>query len=134
MAVQLGRQVLAELSFCDPSTLNDAEALEALLRTAAADSGATLIKMDVHRFQPYGMSGVAILAESHLAVHTWPELGYAAVDAFTCGDHVNPDVAVRVLSAGFRAQSCTTMQINRGMHLQMPVNRAVHQDQQESTN
>lgn len=113
---QMGRQVLAELSFCDQEAINDQELLERLLEEAARQSGATLLSVHVHRFQPQGLSGVAILAESHLAIHTWPELGYAAVDAFTCGDHVDPKAAVARLEEGFRAKSATTMEVNRGMH------------------
>ena len=113
---QLGRQVLAEFSFCDQAAINDGELLERLLQEAASRSGATLLSVHVHRFQPHGLSGVAILAESHLAVHTWPELGYAAIDAFTCGDHVDPKVAVNSLEAGFGAKAVTTMEVNRGMN------------------
>lgn len=113
---RLGRQVLAELTFCDHDAANDPALLDELLRRAAAESGATLLKTYVHRFEPIGLSGVAILSESHLAVHTWPELGYAAVDAFTCGDHVEPATAVRVLEEGLKAGYATKIELNRGMH------------------
>lgn len=116
MHYQLGRQVLAELSFCDRAALDDARLLEELLAKAAAEAGSTLLSVHVHRFQPYGLSGVAILAESHLAIHTWPELGYAAVDAFTCGEHVEPRHAVQVMEAGLQAQCMTTMELSRGVH------------------
>ncbi len=112
---QLGRQVLADLSFCDREAIDDEALLKRLLTEAAGRSGATLLSIHVHRFQPHGLSGVAVLAESHLAVHTWPELGYAAVDAFTCGDHVDPHRAVKVLEEGLDARCVTTMTMDRGM-------------------
>lgn len=120
MKRHMGRQVLGELSFCEHDTLNNKQRLEELLRKAAEASGATLISVHTHHFQPHGVSGVAILAESHLSVHTWPELGYAAVDAFTCGDHVNPAQAVAVLEQGFGAQFTTTVEMIRGMATELP--------------
>lgn len=115
VSYQLGRQVLAEFSFCDPAAIDDEALVRSLLEEAARDSGATLLSTHVHRFDPHGISGVAILAESHLAIHTWPELGYAAVDAFTCGEHVDPRLAVKVLEAGLTARCVTTMEMNRGI-------------------
>ncbi|MFZ5816601.1 MAG: adenosylmethionine decarboxylase [Bacillota bacterium] len=115
MLYQMGRQVLAELSFCDRAAVDDEAMVRRLLEQGARESGATLLSIHVHRFQPHGVSGVAILAESHLAVHTWPELGYAAVDAFTCGDHVDPRAAIAVLEKGPGARCNTTMELNRGM-------------------
>jgi S-adenosylmethionine decarboxylase len=117
---RLGRQLLAELTYCDQDAMNDADLLEALLRRAAAESGATLLSLHVHRFEPIGLSAVAILAESHLAVHTWPELGYAAVDAFTCGDHVRPEIAVKVIEEGLKAGYATQMELNRRLHKASP--------------
>jgi S-adenosylmethionine decarboxylase len=57
-----------------------------------------------HRFQPHGVTGLALLAESHISIHTWPESGYAAVDVFTCGDHTLPETACRVLVDEFGSQ------------------------------
>lgn len=115
MKHQLGRQLLSELSFCDQQAIDDESLVRQLLIQAATDSGATLLSVHVHRFQPQGVSGVAILAESHLAIHTWPELGYAAVDAFTCGDHVDPRVAITVMEQGLNARCNTTMEMTRGI-------------------
>lgn len=117
---RMGQQVLGELTFCERDKLDDPELLETLLREAASSAGATLLSVHVHRFQPHGVSGVAILAESHLAVHTWPELGYAAVDSFTCGDHVDPVKALERLEQGFGARCTSSMELYRGMHPSVP--------------
>lgn len=86
----LARHVLAEYYGCDARILDDPEFLGPILRGAVTAAKATVIETCLHQFAPQGVSGVIILAESHLAVHTWPEYGYAAVEIFTCGDHTDP--------------------------------------------
>lgn len=74
------------LDFYDATRLDELSYMDEALRTAVAEAGATLLELSLHHFTPYGgISGVAVLAESHLSVHTWPETGYAAFDAFMCG-------------------------------------------------
>jgi S-adenosylmethionine decarboxylase len=90
-----GRHVLAELTACPAEMLNNPVALEACFRQCAVDGGATLISSHFHHFSPQGVSGVVVIAESHITVHTWPEVGYAAVDVFTCG---RPDIAEKIMS------------------------------------
>ena len=82
--VNLGQHVLAEFFECDPNILNSIDKVEKYMVDAALECGATIVQKCFHMFNPYGVSGVVIISESHLAIHTWPELGYAAVDLFTC--------------------------------------------------
>ncbi|TXB70169.1 adenosylmethionine decarboxylase [Phaeodactylibacter luteus] len=82
----LGQHVLLELSQCPPGLLSDTGRLEEAMQEAAERMGATIVSSHFHKFSPYGASGVVIIQESHLTLHTWPEHGYAAVDIFTCGD------------------------------------------------
>ena len=89
----LGQHVLAEFFECDPNTLNSLDKVEKYMIDSALECGATIVQKCFHMFNPYGVSGVVIIAESHLAIHTWPELGYAAVDLFTCGSKCDPKVA-----------------------------------------
>lgn len=89
-----GRHVLAELTGCPPVVLNDVVGLEIRFRECAEKGGATLVSSHFHHFSPQGVSGVVVIAESHLTVHTWPEHGYAAVDVFTCG---RPEIAESVM-------------------------------------
>ena len=82
--------------------LNDIDHIEATLRRCVDASSATLLHIHLHHFQPSGVSGVAVLAESHISIHTWPEAGYAALDVFMCGS-ANPDKCVPVLKEAFSA-------------------------------
>lgn len=82
----LGRHVHLELYACTPGLLERPADSERILLTAARAMGATIIGSHFHAFNPVGVSGVVVIAESHLTVHTWPEYGYAAVDVFSCGE------------------------------------------------
>mgnify|MGYP000456923456 FL=1 len=86
----LGRQILVEFYDCDSSSINDVEFIEEAMLNATKEANATIISHNFHKFSPYGVSGVVVIAESHVAIHTWPEYNYAAVDIFTCGDTIDP--------------------------------------------
>lgn len=111
----LGRQLLLELKDCDPEVLNDLEFLKSSLCEAAVQIGATVIGDSFHRFSPQGVSGVVIIAESHLFIHTWPEYGYAAVDVFTCGETVDPTLAVKPLVEKLGSKSSSVLELKRGI-------------------
>ncbi|RLA83366.1 MAG: S-adenosylmethionine decarboxylase proenzyme [Deltaproteobacteria bacterium] len=121
----LGRHLVVELYDCDPQILNDKERIEEIMTKAAEVSGATIVQKVFHVFNPHGVSGVVVIAESHLAIHTWPEYGYAAVDVFTCGSSVDPwkayDYIKRELKAGYQS----TMEMLRGELPQRREHRAV---------
>ncbi|MCU0530317.1 MAG: adenosylmethionine decarboxylase, partial [Cyanobium sp. Prado107] len=95
----VGKHCILELYDCDPGRLDDQAFLRDTITAAAQQAGATLLNLITHRFQPQGVTGLALLAESHISIHTWPESGYAAVDVFTCGDHTMPERACAVLAA-----------------------------------
>ncbi len=111
----LGRHVLAELYGCRRDVLNDVKKVQELMVAAAIKAGAEIREVAFHKFSPQGVSGVVVISESHLAVHTWPEYGYAAVDVFTCGERVDPRTAADYLVEGFSAASFTTQEIQRGV-------------------
>jgi S-adenosylmethionine decarboxylase len=94
----VGKHCILELYDCNPSKLDDEAFLRDTITTAAKRAGATLLNLITHRFQPQGVTGLALLAESHISIHTWPESGYAAVDVFTCGDHTMPEKACHTLA------------------------------------
>ena len=111
----LGRHVLAEFFECNPNILNNRDKIENLLVDAAIECGATIVQKCFHMFSPYGVSGVVIISESHLAIHTWPELGYAAVDLFTCGPKCDPKVAYEYLKKKFDSKKASFTQLKRGI-------------------
>ncbi len=111
----LGRHVLAEIYGCDFAVLNDLEKVREVLVQAALKAGAEVREVALHRFSPQGISGVVVISESHLAIHTWPELGYAALDVFTCGDRVNPWTACNYVVEKFKAKDITATEMKRGM-------------------
>ena len=111
----LGRHLLIELQDCDKEVLNDLDFLRDAMISAAIDCGATVMGESFHHFSPQGVSGVVVIAESHLSIHTWPEYGYAAVDIFTCGTSVEPRKAAEVLIEKLGAKSHSLMEIPRGV-------------------
>lgn len=113
-AKYLGQHVLAEFFECDPNILNNAQKVESLMIDAALECGATIVQKCFHMFSPHGVSGVVIISESHLAIHTWPELGYAAVDLFTCGDKCDPKVAYEFLKKAFNSTKASFSELKRG--------------------
>ena len=111
----LGKHLLAEYYRCDENAINDVKKVERALIEAAEIAGATVIGASFHRFEPYGVSGVVVISESHLTIHTWPEYGFAAVDVFTCGDHVDPMKAHEHLKQVFKTKNATVETILRGV-------------------
>ena len=110
----LGRHIIVEYYDCSPEVLNDVSHIEKSMEQAAEDAGATIINSTFHHFSPYGVSGVVVIQESHLAIHTWPEYGYASVDLFTCGGTVNPWVSYQILKDKFEAAHGSAIELQRG--------------------
>jgi S-adenosylmethionine decarboxylase proenzyme len=111
----LGRHLLAELADCDSSALNNLPELEKVMIEAARHSGATVVNSVFHHYNPQGLSGIVVIAESHISIHTWPEYGYAAVDCFTCGSSVNPWKALEHLKKMLGAKNVQVKDLNRGI-------------------
>lgn len=109
-----GRHVLAELRGIDPALLDDAAFLRDALRTAVAEAGATVCEVVGHRFEPQGVTVLALLAESHASVHTYPEIGALFADVFTCGDQADPVLAMRLLAAALGTAELEMSVVERG--------------------
>lgn len=111
----LGRQILVECYGCDPSILDDSSSIREMMVRAAAEAGARIVTDAFHHFNPYGVSGVVVIAESHIAIHTWPEHGYAAVDIFTCGDTIDPWLIQEKICDRLAVQSVSNTEVRRGL-------------------
>ncbi|MBT4288905.1 MAG: adenosylmethionine decarboxylase [Deltaproteobacteria bacterium] len=111
----LGTQLIIEFSGCDKEILDDTEAIKSILLNAAVAAKATIVDHCFHKFSPVGVSGVVIIAESHITIHTWPEHGYCAIDIFTCGDLLNNNHALKVLKEGLNSQQEKVFRIERGL-------------------
>jgi S-adenosylmethionine decarboxylase len=111
----LGTHIVCELSGCDSAVLTDVDAVRDMMIGAAKAARATVMEVAFHRFQPQGVSGVVVLAESHISIHTWPELGYAAMDFYTCGEHTDPWLACEYAAIALRAQGTITSEVKRGV-------------------
>lgn len=83
--------------------------------SAAKKAKATIVDVSFHEFNPFGISGMVVIAESHLSIHTWPEYSYAAVDIFTCGDIIKPEVAVQYLIEMFESKNPSIVEMKRGI-------------------
>jgi S-adenosylmethionine decarboxylase proenzyme len=105
---------LVEYHGCDTAVLNDKSRLEVILKRAAEAAQATVVGVVFHNFTPQGVSGVVVVEESHLSIHTWPEYGYAAVDFYTCGE-CTPERAHESLCADLGATRAEIMVLERGL-------------------
>ncbi|MGQ0794081.1 MAG: adenosylmethionine decarboxylase [Deltaproteobacteria bacterium] len=110
----LGRHLLVEYHGCNPQTLNNLEKIQAFMVEAASQCGATVLGSSFHYFSPQGVSGVVVIAESHLSIHTWPEYEYAAVDVFTCGGTVDPWAAFHYLKSALDSSESSARDLRRG--------------------
>jgi S-adenosylmethionine decarboxylase len=113
----LGRHLLLELFDCDLDAINNLESVKQTLVEAARRAQATIVDVVFHEFNPFGISGVVVIAESHLSIHTWPEYRYAAVDIFSCGDVLQPEVAASYLVEQFGAERTSVVEMQRGMFM-----------------
>ena len=111
----LGTHLLIELRDCNPEILKSLEKVRKIMISAAKEAKATIINNSFHEFSPFGISGVVVIAESHLSIHTWPEYGYAAVDIFTCGDVIQPELAVSYLVKKFECKNPSVVEMKRGI-------------------
>ncbi len=111
----LGKHLLVELKDCNPEILKSLDKVKNAMVSAAKKARATIIDVSFHEFSPFGISGMVVIAESHLSIHTWPEYGYAAVDIFTCGDIIKPAAAAQFLIEKFRCKNPSVVEMKRGI-------------------
>ncbi len=110
----LGAHFILEMYDCPADKLDNVQIVLDALRAAAKAAQSTLLAESHHRFEPQGVTALALLAESHISIHTWPELGYAAADVFTCGEHTRPKDACHVLMQQLGAERHEVRKLTRG--------------------
>ena len=105
--------LILELYSCNKDKLNDELFLRYIINNAAKLSKSKVLNLLSNKFEPLGVTAIALLAESHLSIHTWPECRYAAVDIYTCGQNMRPDLASKFLIDSLESQKQSTKRINR---------------------
>ena len=110
----MGRHVISELWGCDFEKLNSLVQVEQIFVEAALRSGAEVREVAFHKFAPQGISGVVIISESHLTIHSFPEHGYASIDVYTCGE-LDPNVAANYIADALGAETRENVELPRGM-------------------
>lgn len=113
----IGSHCILELHGCPPDILDDEALVRDAITQASQKALSTLLHLSSHSFEPQGVTAVGLLAESHISIHTWPELGYAACDIFTCGASADPTRACDFLAAFLRASSRSLQILTRGRRL-----------------
>ena len=111
--IHQSKHCLIDLYNCDVLKLNDESFLRCTINNAAKKANARVLNLISNKFEPQGVTAIALLAESHLSIHTWPESHYAAIDIFTCGQNMNPDIAIKYLIKALMAQEHILRVINR---------------------
>jgi S-adenosylmethionine decarboxylase len=111
----LGRHVIADLSGCASHLISSVDYVQEVLEVAVVRAGATIINSIFHKFSPTGVSGIILLSESHCSIHTWPGEEYAAIDIYTCGEHVFPQVAAEYIADKLHAKEICFSSLERGL-------------------
>lgn len=111
----LGKHLILELKSCCSEKINDLNYVKNTLENVIEVANVTLLKSEFHQFAPQGVSGVLVIAESHISIHTWPEENYAAIDFFTCGDYSVFDDVIKYFSEKFEAKEYSTKILDRGI-------------------
>ena len=107
------KHILFDLEGCDADLLDDARHVRNTLFHSAILSNSRILKIEFHQFHPQGVTGFALLADSHISIHTWPENNVAKCDIFTCGEKCLPNLAVQYLTEAFKAVESTSQEYER---------------------
>jgi len=111
----IGHHYIVEASGCDSKIISDVSKVQQILVKAAEIAGAKVWAVSFNTFPPAGVSGVVVISESHISTHTWPELGYVALDFYSCGETVDPEKGIKYAVSSFGASSSHITEITRGL-------------------
>ncbi|RLE87465.1 MAG: adenosylmethionine decarboxylase [Thermoprotei archaeon] len=114
-ASTVGYHYIVEASGCDPEVLSDSDKLRDILTTAAKIGKMDIRVIHFYKFSPTGVSGMIVVSESHVSIHTWPEEGYAAIDVYICGTKSEPEKTLEYILENIRAQYAHITELKRGI-------------------
>ncbi len=121
----LGYHLVADFFDCDRSKIDDIAFVRFAMLEAARIANATIITDIFHSFHPQGLSGVVVIAESHIAIHSWPEHNCVAIDIFSCSEKMRPEYAIEYLKSAFAAQRTLIKKTDRGVLLEPPLHQEI---------
>lgn len=110
----IGKHLTVDMYGCSFDILNSTELIKEALQTAAQEANMTILNYADCKFEPQGLTAVLLLSKSHISIHTYPELGFAAIDVFSCGDHSHPENAVKTLRRLLKPNKVKTTHLRRG--------------------
>ena len=114
MEQELGKHIIVDAKECGTRYLNDARKIKKIIKECAKTYNLHIMGFKFHRFKPIGLSGFAILAESHIAIHTWPEYKFVSVDVFTCGNNMNTEESAKYIVSKLNGKIVQEVKLNRG--------------------
>ena len=112
--MELGRHALADLYNCNNEILDDVEKIKEVIEISCKEANLNVVESIYHKFEPIGVSGVTILSESHITIHTWPEYNFASIDAFTCGTNMVPTLVCNILADKLKSMETNIKEYKRG--------------------
>ena len=128
----IGKHCILEIHGCPSHLLDDESFIREALAEASRQGMSTLLNLTSHKFHPQGCTALALLAESHISIHTWPEAGYAAVDVFTCGETSQPEMACAYLVEQFKATGYQLKSLPRGAAAGIPMHHTHRHEEAEA--
>lgn len=111
---RLGYHIIADLYGCNPSVIDNLHLIKDLLKHAVEFACMNSLGEIFHKFEPNGVTGIVALEESHISIHTWPEIGYVAIDVFTCGDKAKPHIALQIICDSLNPTRTEIRELERG--------------------
>ena len=112
--MEVGRHAIANIYNCKIDDMDNVEKIKEIIMEAANETKLHIVDSIFHKFSPIGISGVLILSESHLTIHTWPEYNFIAIDVFTCGTSFNPERTCEIIAKKFKSDTYDIKEIKRG--------------------
>ncbi|MDD3626012.1 MAG: adenosylmethionine decarboxylase [bacterium] len=112
--MSLGKHFICDFFNCAPEKISNNEEIKEIIVSAIKQSGATIVETKMYHFEPYGLTGIVIITESHFSIHTWPEYRFAAIDFFSCNKNLDFNKAIKIIEDYLKPESIKKHEIDRG--------------------